>query len=168
MSTNDVPGYKEENRDELALGCWAEHEDGSLILVEGVEKGVVVYTMFDTSMDPIIEYRDRMAEGAFKEAFSWRPDLQPIAKGKKKKDIVPNIKWTWHDKTPFDWDRVIVGGLQGGMKYADSESLLSSAARVARHRELRGRKFDYDPNRISGVGKRIRDKIQRAITALRT
>lgn len=32
MSTNDVPGAKTENRDVLAMGCWAEHEDGSLIL----------------------------------------------------------------------------------------------------------------------------------------
>jgi len=33
MSTNDVPGAKAANNDALAMGCWAEHADGSLILM---------------------------------------------------------------------------------------------------------------------------------------
>lgn len=47
MSTNDVPGANPKNADVLAMGCWAEHEDGSLIFVESVEGGTVVYSIFD-------------------------------------------------------------------------------------------------------------------------
>lgn len=34
MSTQDVPGANRANRDQLASGCWAEHEDGSLLFVK--------------------------------------------------------------------------------------------------------------------------------------
>ena len=156
MSTNDVPGAKAKNNDELAMGCWAEHEDGSLILVESVEGGYVVYSVFDLAEDPILEYRDKMAEGAFKKAFSWPTDT--------------GDKWTWHDKTPFDWDRVIDGGAKGGVKIADAEAQISAAARVARHRQMHSRKFDYEgyKGRMGEVAHRVKDKIQRAVNELRT
>lgn len=119
MSTDDVPGYKPEHRDELAMGCWAEHADGSLIVVESTEGGRVVYSIFDTSLKPVTEFRDAMAEGAFKTQYSW--------KGK-------GDRWTWHDKTPFPWDRVIAAGARPGTRYADVEDTLSEAERVRRMR----------------------------------
>lgn len=95
MSTNDVPGHKAENHDQLSLGCWAEHDDGSLILVEGNENGRVIYSVFDCAKKPIIEYRDAMQENVFKKTFSW-DSANPKSE-----------KWTWHDKTPFPWNQVI-------------------------------------------------------------
>lgn len=151
MSHNDVPGHKPEHRDELAHGCWAEHEDGSLILVEAVEGGRVVYCMFDLLEDPIIEYRDAMAEGGFKKSFSWPSDT--------------GDKWTWHDKTLFPWDR-IMEKTPPGSRYASADDQMTAAQRVARHRKLHGKRFDY--SRVTGVGARIRDKVQRAIGELRT
>ena len=49
MSTNDVPGANPANRDELAMGAWAEHADGSLIFVESTEGGTCIYEVFDLS-----------------------------------------------------------------------------------------------------------------------
>jgi len=125
MSTNDVPGHKPENRDQLAMGCWAEHEDGSLILVEGVEGGYVTFSVFDMEKEPIIEYRDQMAEGTFKRDFSWQA-------GNAKID-----RWTWHDKTPFPWDRIIDRGGKAGPKMANVEDQLNAAERIQRRRRPR-------------------------------
>lgn len=47
MSTNDVPGANPVNGDKLGMGCWAEHQDGSMILVEGTEGNRVIYSIFD-------------------------------------------------------------------------------------------------------------------------
>lgn len=151
MSTNDVPGHKPEHHDELAMGCWGEHDDGSLIVVESVEGGRVVYCMFDLAEDPIIEYRDAMGEGGFKKAFSWPTDTGDV--------------WTWHDKTPFPWDR-IMDAVRPGSRYAKANDLETAAQRVARHRKLHGQQFDY--SQVTGVGARIRDKLQRAIGELRS
>src|SRR5437762_12981828 len=104
MSTRDVPGYRAENHDELAMGCWAEHEDGSMIFVESTEGGRVIYSIFDMEKQPITEYRDAMAEGAFKRQFSYDGKSDP---------------WTWHDKTPFPWDRIIKAGSRDGARIAD-------------------------------------------------
>jgi hypothetical protein len=152
MSTDSVPGYDPANRDELKYGCWAEHEDGSLILVEGTEGGYVVYSVFDASEKPVMEFRDRMAEGAFKREFSWKGG--------------DDERWEWHDKSEFPWDRVIGSGARGGTKFADADDLMSAAQRVARHRKLSGRKFDYDESRVSSTGRDIRDRIQRALETL--
>jgi len=81
MSTNDVPGAKPENHDVLAMGAWAEHDDGSLIFVEAVEAGTVVYSIFDVQ-DPPVEYRDAMPETGFKERFSWRPGDDAVPQGR--------------------------------------------------------------------------------------
>jgi len=62
MSTNDVPGHNPVNNDELRSNCWAEHDDGSLILVQSTEGGRVIYMMFDLSVEPVVEYRDAMPE----------------------------------------------------------------------------------------------------------
>lgn len=124
MSTNDVPGAKASNNDVLAMGCWAEHEDGSLIFVEGVEGGRVIYSMFDLAQDPPVEYRDAMPEAGFKSTFTW----DPKAKG--------SLRWTWHDKTPFDWDRIIPN-FPAGSRRASAEDEISAAERVARSLHLR-------------------------------
>lgn len=117
MSTSDVPGYKPENRDKLAMGCWAEHEDGSLIHVESVEGGQVVFSIFDLSGAEPVEYRHAMPETGFKQQFSW-----PTRNGER---------WTWHDKTPFPWNKVM-RDFPAGSKAPSAEQQLSAALRVAR------------------------------------
>lgn len=125
MSTNDVPGSNPVNRDELAMGCWAEHSDGSLILVESTEANRVIYSIFDMAKDPAIEYRDAMPATSFNVTFSW------AAAGKRPS----NEKWTWHDKTPFPWDRIIKHGVKDGTKPAAAEHVLNAAQRIMESRE---------------------------------
>ena len=131
MSTNDVPGANPDNGDELATGCWAEHEDGSLIFVESTEVNRVVYSIFDMAKDSPIEYRDAMPTASFNTTFSWAPA----------DDRSGNEKWTWHDKTPFPWDRIIEAGIRDGTRPAAAEHTLNAAERIResreRHRELR-------------------------------
>jgi hypothetical protein len=100
MSTNDVPGAKAANNDQLAMGCWAEHEDGSLVFVASTENDEVVYSMFDLSKSPAQEFRDKMPLKGFESYFTYN--------GK-------NTKWTWHDKTPFPWDKIIKHGITDGV-----------------------------------------------------
>lgn len=124
MSTNDVPGANPVNRDVLAMGCWAEHEDGSLILVE---------------------------------------------KGKKKADATDNIKWTWHDKSPFPWTRVM-RDFPSGEKYADVQDELNAAQRVAQSLQLRAeavREREYANPSEQRAATAIMSGILEAIKALR-
>lgn len=188
MSTNDVPGFKSSNNDVLAMGCWAESSDGSLIFVESVENGRVVYSMFDAAFTPILEYRDAMPEKDFKVAFSWKADRKPI-KDKKASAVPSDIKWTWHDKTPFPWDRVIKQGAKDGLRFASASDMLAQAdkvaASVASNRQdpadpptdaqrvadslnLRGQKFsaadrshltDRTLKRVAGLARRLADKL---------
>lgn len=125
MSTNDVPGAKKQNNDVLATGCWAEHKDGSMIFVDGVEAGTVVYSLFDRDQDDPVEYRDAMDEKGFKDQFSWK-------KGDKD-------KWTWHDKTPFPWDK-IMKTFPAGVKPVSAEAEMSAAKRIARSLKIRAGK----------------------------
>src|SRR6056297_2054635 len=119
MATNDVPGHNPANKDVLAMGAWAEHEDGSLILVKGVEAGKVVYELYDLAGDRPVFYQDAMLETGFKQQFSWAP-------GEDKKDC-----WTWHDKTLFPWDRVMQTFERPVPVDADVNETLSTAQRVA-------------------------------------
>lgn len=123
MSTNDVPGYNPANADVLAMGCWAAHDDGSLIHVEAVEAGTVVYSIFDVGADPPVEYRDAMPERGFKEQFSWDPDDDE------------DVRWTWHDKQPFDWSRVMVN-FPAGQKHTSAVAQMTAAQRVAERLRL--------------------------------
>lgn len=187
MSTNDVPGLRDDhgrnkNNDELAMGAWAEHEDESMIFVESVEDGRVVYSVFDFGGDEIVEYRDSMSEHGFKKAFSWKPDDGPYkpkrrrdAKGKFAKEDDDDddfaTPWTWHDKTPFPWDDVIEKGARAGGRHAHADHLMTAAERVARSRSKHGMKrrtFDYDAalTKAGSVGRAIVDKVQRAIGEL--
>ena len=165
MSTNDVPGANPAHHDELAMGCWAEHDDGSLIFVESTEVSRVIYSMFDMAKTPPVEYRDSMPEASFKKTFSW----DPSKKGSE--------KWTWHDKTPFPWDRVIKGGFNDGQKVAVSaEEQLTAAERVAESLRLRGARVARDQYRHRADDERpaprgdnvsvIMDKLNRAFGEL--
>lgn len=165
MSTNDVPGADKRNADELAMGCWAEHQDGSRIFVESTEGEHVVYSIFDVATNPITEYRDKMTTKKFKKQFSWAsPGATPAA----------GVKWTWHDKTPFPWDDVIKDGASDGVRHVSATEELSSAARVARSLSLRGKEIDDGAldhlKGKKGLRKRLRrfaDTIQAALNELR-
>lgn len=156
MSTNDVPGANPVNNDELAMGCWAEHTDGSLIFVESTEADRVVYSIFDMSRTPPVEYRDAMPLDTFEVRFGYDGDEGP---------------WTWHDKTPFDWNRVIQAGVPDGVRAAFADHTLSAARRVADSLRLRGDGITRDHrHRTETVARRygaIWDKIGRAISELR-
>ena len=163
MSTRDVPGLKDKkgkskNNDELAMGCWAEHEDGSMLFVESTEDGRVVYSVFDLTGPTVFEYRDTMRELGFKKAFSYH--------GVKDDDF--QTPWTWHDKTPFPWDAVIAAGGQDGARHASAEHIMSAAEKVAKHRNMHRRPFErVEPIAKAGtVGRMILDKVKRAMSEL--
>lgn len=154
MATNDVPGANPVNKDTLALGCWAEHEDKSLIFVEAVEAGTVVYSIFDVSQTPPVEYRDAMQEQTFKTRFSWKTG---------DKD-----KWTWHDKSPFPWDRVMED-FPSGQRNASVGGWVSAAQRVAESLRLRAEKVrDRQTERptLQRAAQTIMRGIQEAIDSL--
>ncbi len=116
MSTNDVPGANPANGDTLKLGCWAEHADGSLIFVESTEANRIIYYMFDLKNHT--QYRDAMPEASFKRTFTWDPSK------------TTSEKWTWHDKTPFPWDRVIRAGFRDGEDFPSADHLAAASERV--------------------------------------
>jgi hypothetical protein len=157
MSTNDVPGANPANRDELGVGCWAEHDDGSLIFVESTEGNRVIYSMFDMSKDPPIEYRDAMPETSFKKTFSYDARAS-------------NEKWVWHDKTPFPWDRIIKNGFSDGGRMPSADHIMSAAERVAESLRLRGANMRPQDlrHRADQVAPKdvIWDKISRALAEL--
>jgi hypothetical protein len=161
ISTNDVPGNKPENRDQLATGSWAEHDDGSLIFVKSTEGGRVIYEIFDLSKTPVIQYTDAMKTGAFMKQFSWSP-----ADGKTKD------KWTWHDKTVFPWDKVIKAGAADGTSFAHADDQITAAERVRQSREIH-RGSEVDPvevetrlDKLGDKANKILRKIQKAISEL--
>lgn len=148
MSTNDVPGSNPANQDSLHTGCWAEHKDGSYIFVEGNEANLVVFSMFDTAKDPVVEYRERMAEATFKRMFSWPGSTD---------------KWTWHDKTPFPWDKIITKGASDGQKYASAHDQISAAERVAE--SLKSKGAEIAPDAFKKIRK-LGSKLARALEQL--
>jgi hypothetical protein len=152
MSTNDVPGYNPANHDQLAAMCWAEHDDGSLILVLSTEGDRVVYEMFDPN-NPEYSYRDAMTEKDFKKAFSW-----------KSGESVCQEKWTWRDKTPFDFNRVMKAGVKPGLRYVSADVQISAAARVAESLKLRARAIT-DGEYSHLVEKRVK-KVEKALRKL--
>lgn len=131
------------------MGCWAEHEDGSLILVESVEGGTVVYSMFDVAQDPPVEFRDAMPEAGFKSRFSY-----------------PNVddeEWTWHDKTPFAWDR-IMADFPAGQRASSAAAQLSAAARVAASLDLRAGRVRGPQRPAREIMQRLRDALDEALS----
>jgi hypothetical protein len=157
MATNDVPGFNPANADVLKAMAWAEHEDGSLILVESTEAGRVVFSVFDLSQEPILEYRHAMPEDEFKRKFSW-----------KSGDQMTNDKWTWHDKTPFDWDRVIKAGAKPGLKFTSAGDQITAAQRVADALRLKAQAVNaagLDDKATKRVMK-LANKLEKALASL--
>ena len=81
-----------------------------------------------------------------------------------------SIKWTWHDKTPFPWDRVIDAGARAGTRHAHADDLLNAAEKVAKSRKLRKNKLDPDKyahmlEQTGPTGRTIQAKLQKAIEA---
>jgi hypothetical protein len=126
MSTHDVPGANPKNADALGVGCWAEHNDGSLIFVKSTEGGRVIYEIFDMADDPATVYTDAMGEGPFKKFFSFPPA------GTSK------IEWTWHDKTPFPWDRIVKTTKRPAPSFATADDQLNAAQKVVASLKRRG------------------------------
>lgn len=161
MSTNDVPGAVAANADVLAAGCWAEHDDGSLLFVKGTEGGQVVYELYDVAQSPVVYYQDCMRQAAFEEAFTW---------GKASVE-----KWTWHDKTPFPWSRVMKTFDRPVPQHADVIETLSAAQRVAESLKLRAQRLrehdvshreEESPESSRARGRRIIDRIAAAFEVL--
>ena len=143
MSTEDVPGHNPANRDRLAMGCWAEHKDGSLVHVESVEGGQVVFLIFQVAPE-VVEYRHAMDEEGFKTQFS-------------------GDRWIWHDKTPFPWDRVM-RRFPPGNKAPSAEAQLSAALRVARSLGAQAQEVREEarvPENALAVMKQLREALNR-------
>lgn len=83
MSTYQVPGYVATNADQLHEACWAEHKDGSLLLVARLTGDQVEYRAVDPGKRAI--YAGTMSTAEFGRAFSSDGG---------------DDAWTWHDKTP--------------------------------------------------------------------
>jgi hypothetical protein len=163
MATHDVPGSNPDNHDKLHAGCWAEHEDGSLIKVDSTEDNRVIFEMFDMGVDPIMSYRETMPLFNFEREFSFNKNP-----GKTKE------KWLWHDKTVFPWDKVIKKGFKDGPRVASAQEHRSAAARVAESLKLKGQQVEQenlrhraedvqDAKDTIGV---ITDKVARALREL--
>lgn len=158
MSTQDVPGANAAHNDILASGCWAEHDDGSLLFVKGTENSQVVYELYDLDQDPPVYYQDAMVEDAFKTSFSF----PPVGSS-------PD-KWTWHDKTPFPWSRVMKTFDKPRPTHADVHETLSTAARVAQSLRLRAQKITEEElgpraEQVRRKGRSIMERIERALEA---
>jgi hypothetical protein len=124
MATSDVPGADPKNGDVLAMGCWAEHEDGSLVFVKSTEGGNIVYEIYDVIEEPPIMYQDAMPEAGFKRQFSY----PPVG--------TSTDRWVWHDKTPFPFDRVMEAVERPRPQYASAAAQITAARRVARSLDL--------------------------------
>lgn len=138
MSTNDVPGFNPNNNDDLHGGCWAEHADGTLLYVLGTENHRVLYELFDLS-DPkdTVEFRDAMPQKQFEKDFSYDAGNSS------------SVKWTWHDKTLFPWDRIMKNFKQG-VKPVAAETVIEQADKIKR---VRKRHAATTTGRISGKKK---------------
>jgi len=154
MSTHDVPGHGTAKADVLAAGCWAEHDDGSLILVMGTEDGTVVYSVFDVDVDPPLEYRDAMPEAGFKTMFSWQ-------------DSDPDSQWTWHNRTVFPWSRVM-SDFPAGPRDASAVATLNAATRLAERLNLRAQTVAYEvPEQGRTSSRTLGERIRAAIEQLK-
>lgn len=158
MATHDVPGANPDNCDQLAGGAWAEHEDGSLLFVKGTENACIVYELYDLAQDPPVYYQDAMNKDSFERAFSH----PPIGDSDE--------QWTWHDKTPFPWSRVMKTFDKPRPIHADVHDTLSAAARVAESLRLRARQVEQSAveprtEQIRRKGRSILERIERALEA---
>lgn len=135
MATNDVPGAKVHNNDKLARGCWAEHEDGSMIYVKDIdENGRVIFDIYELAdADHPTFYPHALSKKDFEETFSYDP----------KKIGVANLKWVWHNRTPMPWERVMRIFDTPVPALVNAVDTISAAKRVANSLKLRmGRSLD--------------------------
>ena len=119
MSTIDCPGANPVNNDKLSRGCWAEHKDSSLIFVKDIdENDRVIFEMYDLTdpKDPVY-YPHAMSKTDFEKQFSYKSKVQ-------------DVKWTWHDKTPFVWDKVM-RIISNPVPARPAEAQISAAKKVA-------------------------------------
>lgn len=153
MSIQDVPGANLVNKDVLTVGCWAEHQDGSLIFIKGTENNQIVYELHDTQTKQY--YPDAMRAFDFKTAFSFPPT------GKSA------FKWTWHDKTPFPWARVMQSVGRPVPRHADVRDMLSAAAQVAESLKLRAVKLEDEGQgeQLRSKGRNILERFEKAMDA---
>lgn len=162
MSTNDVPGANPANQDELKAGCWAEADGGrSLVYVLSTENNNVVFEMFDLSQQPPLNYRHSMPKVSFESTFSWK--LGSV-----------NPRWVWHDKTPFDWNRIVQAGAPDGASVKSADQIMSAAQRVAENLRIQGveflgRNYQHQANQTvpaaDNTAAQIWDKLSRALNA---
>jgi hypothetical protein len=106
----------------LGVNSWAEHKDGSLVRVDGLEGDSVIFSVIRVDAKPALEYRDAMALADFNKEFSPGNKL--------------GLTWTWHDKTPFPWDRVMKV-VPSGTKAVSVQDTMSAAQRVGEDLQLR-------------------------------
>ena len=85
------------------------------VFVESTEASKVVFSIFDLAIDPPVEYRDSMIQHVFERVFGYPSDT--------------GQKWTWHDKTPFPWEKII-DHLPDGPRPASASQQMSTARRV--------------------------------------
>eukprot|EP00697_Spironema_sp_BW2_P016820 gnl/Spiro4/8261_TR4368_c0_g2_i1.p2 gnl/Spiro4/8261_TR4368_c0_g2~~gnl/Spiro4/8261_TR4368_c0_g2_i1.p2 ORF type:complete len:104 (-),score=14.51 gnl/Spiro4/8261_TR4368_c0_g2_i1:166-477(-) len=101
-----------------------------------------------------------MPEASFKTTFTW---------DSKKK---ASEKWTWHDKTPFPWDRVIKAGVSDGPRNASAADVMNAAERIAQSLKLKGAEIHKDraagkiDQQVPAQAGVILEKIARAIGEL--
>lgn len=146
MATDDVPGANEANNDHLRMGCWAEADQGkSLIFVKSTEDDRVIYDVFDLTHEPIVQWPDAMAIDDFKKHFTYDPK-------QLNQRSLNSIRWTWHDKTPFPWNKVIKQGARDIAGYADVEDQLAEARKVEAARKRLHRKRDVEVVRDPHTG----------------
>lgn len=151
MATDDVPGANAENDDHLHMGCWAEADQGkSLIFVKSTEDDRVIYDVFDLTHEPIVQWPDAMAIDDFKKHFTYDPK-------QLNQRALSSIRWTWHDKTPFPWSKVIKQGARDVASYADVEDQLKEADKVRESRKRLNRKrvTEKKVNPLTGVPEEV-------------
>lgn len=129
MSTCDAPGYSAKDSDsagdELHVGCWAEHSDGSLLFVKGVDGKRVIYSLYDLEVIPVVEFSDSMPLKDFLKFYS--------------RGGGSGSKWIWHDKTSFPWNKVIKKGARDGVSGGSARDIINAATRVAKRLGLSAR-----------------------------
>jgi len=143
MSTNDVPGSNPKNNDVLSPLNWAEHKDGSLLLVYDVTNKDVVFSMFDLETNS--EYKSSMLRAEFDRKFSVGDSL------------IENVIWEWHDKSPFPWHKILKRGkseLLASDRPMKTHSIVptTAAKRVANAIDVEARRLDAETVKKSANG----------------
>lgn len=140
MSTSDVPGANPVNADNLHIGCWAEDskDDGSYIMVIGLENGRVIFDVYDTrGSSDIIFYRDAMSEPQFKRRFS-------------------KTTWVWHDKQNFPWEVLMEKGAKPGTYPLSGRQTLAQADRIAESMQrIIGDEIEDDSEGVDTAARRV-------------